>query len=75
VRAWLLHTVLEFVLADPDFNYHKEGRLTCLAGENVVGKEEWMNGEVIAREAEVAWEFGYVRTSIRLGGRQVIFKK
>ena len=71
VRAWLLHTVLEFVLADPDFNYHKEGRLTCLAGENVVGKEEWMNGEVIAREAEVAWEFGYVRTSIQLLGTEL----
>ena len=68
VRAWLLHGVLEDVLSDPDYNYQRDGNLLVLAGENVIGKEEWNDGEVIAAEVEVALSWGYVRHSIQLLG-------
>ena len=71
VRAWLLHGVLSTVLSDPDYNYQKDGKLMVLGGENVLGKEDWNDGEIISEEIEVALEYGYVRHSIQLLGTEL----
>ena len=42
-----------------------------LGGENVLGKEDWNDGEVISEEIEVALEYGYVRHSIQLLGTEL----
>ena len=70
-RAWLMHGVLVDVLSDPDYNYQKYGKLMVLGGENVPGREEWNDGEVLSEEIGVALEYGYVRHSLQLLGTEL----
>jgi hypothetical protein len=67
-RAWLFYFVIHVVLSDNDYNYQRQGKLLSLSGENVVGKEEWREGIMVAREGELAGSLGYVRSSVRVLG-------